>query len=143
MRNADLRNRGWRARAGRRARLVALAAFFVLAGCATVPIPSDAKRIFDAKPLIHEEWYKRLYREVQECVGKRGAPFAEIEWYVVPKGSMGTSAGLWSWPARIYLDEQYVLHQGVIKHELIHFVGQGQPPLHHGGEVFERCAGVA
>lgn len=133
----------------RRVRLLVLAAFFVLSGCATVQPPSDARRIFDAKPLVPEEWYKRLYREVQECLGKQGPPFEWIEWYVVPAGNMGDDGGLWSYPNRLYIDERFVIHFGILKHELVHYADQGSgthsPPgfaMTAFDEMFIRCAGL-
>lgn len=100
--------------------LLALTVFF-LACCASAP---PGKRVFNAEPLVTEGWYETLYQDVTACARRfkkySGRTFEEIEFYVVPAGSMEGYAGLYSPPNRIYLDEKYVMNDLIIRHEEAH-----------------------
>lgn len=101
------------------------------AGCVTPnfrPIPQQA---FGALPLEPEAWYRLLYAEMESCLHIR-RPFEKIRWFVVRPGVMdwwgenvngrGTLAGRWSWPDKIFLDSRFVFHEGVLRHEMAHYL---------------------
>jgi hypothetical protein len=101
------------------------------AGCAPAnfaPIPQQA---FGALPLEPEGWYRIMHAEMESCLKLR-RDFDKIRWFIVRPGVMdwwgesptgkGEIAGRWSWPNKIFLDGRYVLHEGVVRHEIAHYL---------------------
>jgi hypothetical protein len=117
---------------------------FTLLACACCASAPKA-RIFDARPLEPEGFYRMIYDSVYECASRlqqlRDIPFGKIEWYIVQHDAIPGVAGLWTTPNRIYLDYDYVLDQRVIQHELAHALLK--PGYNdHDAPSFKLCAGV-
>ena len=124
----------------------------LLTACVTVQEPRA--RIFDARPLEPEYWYEDLYTSVRRCAEilnhASDITYSDIEWFIVRAGVMGEQgavsgegniAGLSSTPNRIYLDERFVVDQGIITHELGH-VGIKAGENQHESATFKLCTGT-
>ena len=126
-------------------KLLILTVALALMGCAAKPTAYDPVRIFYARPLIIEEWYRDLHAQMERCSGKHQS-FDSIQWFMVAPGGMGRTesgehAGLWSFPNRIYLDAKYVLADVVIRHELMHYLMQ-EGDSAHDDPIFAACTQI-
>lgn len=128
-----------------RMRVLAVGAVLMLASCAA----HARVYSFGAERLNPEVWFRQLHRDMERCLGAR-RDYGRIEWLVAREGVMGeagevaeggTVAGKWSRPNRIYLDARYVMHPGVIKHELGHYIKQQGDPL-HDDPLFQMCVSL-
>lgn len=100
-------------------------------GCVTPTFRPIQQQAFGALPLEPEEWYRILHAEMESCLKVR-RDFDQIRWFVVQPGVMdwngenvqgtGALAGRWSWPDKIFLDARFVFHEGVVKHEIGHYL---------------------
>jgi len=125
---------------GRTLRLLCIA--FICSCCATAPQPAP----FGAIRFEPEPWYRLLYDNAKACViaagrtPREGSEYEPIIWLEVAHKRAPGWVGLWSWPNRIYLDEQYVMHPYVVRHELTHhLLGGGFLDDAHQDPVFKAC----
>lgn len=86
-------------------------------------------------PAVYREWWA----ETESCSGLSG-DFERIEWLVVPGYSFdcssGQCAGHWRDGHRIYLAEEWMLNEMVVRHEMLHDLmnggGHPNPPFGKG-----------
>lgn len=131
--------------------IAVLAALYVGATCAGC-VPANYRPIqqqaFGALPLEPEAWYRLLYAEMESCLHIR-RPFDKIRWFVVRPGLMtyageepngrGEIAGRWSWPDKIFLDARFIFHEGVLKHEMGHYLLGLSVKDQHSDPRFKAC----
>jgi hypothetical protein len=85
-----------------------------------------------APPPIYREWWAKT----QACSGKTGN-FERLRWSVVPGHSFpcssGECAGHWSTNHEIYLADDWVMDEMVVRHEMLHDLvghpGHPDPPF--------------
>jgi hypothetical protein len=79
-------------------------------------------------PALYREWWEKT----EACSGLRG-DFERIEWLVVPgysfECSSGQCAGHWRSGHQIYLAEEWMMNEMVVRHEMLHDLmnGGGHP----------------
>lgn len=111
----------------------------ILVGCSpTAPIlPPDAEPF--TPPLAYERWYA----QAEECFGVTGN-FGEIQWFEVrgvkgwesPNGH-GRVSGEFYPPRTIYLAERRYFDQGLVIHEIGHYlIGD----FEHESPLFDLCS---
>lgn len=111
------------------ARLWLTLAVVTFAGsCAgVVGVQETMARVYDARPLIPEEWYEDVHLAMQKCTGI-SRPFMFVQWFVVRAHGLGKTKegweiyGIWSWTSRIYLDQRHTMDAGTVAHELLHYI---------------------
>lgn len=108
-------------------------ATLAVAGCATLTGPDDGwVYAYHGQRMHPEGWYRYAYEQMASCAAMffeipSGKRYGDIEWYMVPAGSMvrasgGVAIGTYSAPDRIYLDERWVMESYVIYHEIGHYL---------------------
>ena len=111
------------------ARLVPL--LLLLSGC-NFDIVGDEPM---AAPAVYREWWAKT----QACSGLSG-DFDRVEWMVVPGESFecksGRCVGHWHPSHHIYIAEQYLHNEMVVRHEMLHDLldggGHPNPPFGQG-----------
>lgn len=107
---------------------LALAAATFAGGCAgVVGVHETMARVYDARPLIPEEWYEDVHLAMERCTGM-SRPYLFVQWFVVPAHGLGKTRegweihGVWSWTSRIYLDQRHTMNLRTVAHELLHYI---------------------
>jgi hypothetical protein len=100
-----------------------LASALVFFACADSLFPRNATR-FDPPAL-----YTTLWRTVEFCSGISGNLYS-VRWYSTPGAASPSdhdAVGSW-WPDgnRIYLNEQFIEHFDIIRHEMLHALDRGK-----------------
>lgn len=124
-------------------KLLVLLLALSLSACVTIA-PEPPVRIFNAKPLVPERWYEDLFHRMEKCLGK-SRPYSAIQWFLVHPGTLidvdVEGAGLWSWPANVFLDGRYVVAEFVLVHEMAHYIlDEGDSA--HDDPLFLMCTKV-
>lgn len=90
---------------------------------------------------VPDEPYRTWFAQVESCSGRRGN-FDGIEWSVREEPKIGRDGkpvvGHIDFPNRIWLARAYLEHEGIVKHEMLHYL------LQHGGHPappFGVCTG--
>ncbi len=86
-------------------------------------------------PAVYREWWART----ESCSGRSGE-FERVEWLVVPgrsfRCSSGECAGHWEPGHRIYIAEEWMYNEMVVRHEILHDLldrgGHPNPPFGEG-----------
>ncbi len=86
-------------------------------------------------PAVYREWWGKT----ESCSGLSG-DFDRIEWLVVPgysfECSSGQCAGHWRRGHQIYIAEEWVMNEMVVRHEMLHDLlnggGHPDPPFGEG-----------
>lgn len=112
----------------RRSRLVLASLLLATTACRLEPAGASAWE----PPPQYREWFA----STEACSGLRG-DFDRIEWYVVPGHSFscpgGECAGHWTSNHVIYIAEDWVAHEMVVRHEMLHDLlgrsGHPEPPF--------------
>jgi len=86
-------------------------------------------------PAVYRQWWA----ETEACAGRRG-DFARIRWIVVHAPSFdcpsGRCVGRWEATGEIYLARDWVGHEMVVRHEMLHALigepGHPDPPFRRG-----------
>lgn len=88
--------------------------------------------------------YATWWGEVGRCVGSGSADFGRIRWFSVPGQAFdtpdhGLALGRWVPPHDVYLAEERIDSEDVVKHEMVH-------DRLHGGDAddprFLLCSGI-
>lgn len=101
----------------------------LLGGCSRFA-PEDAERI--EPPEIYRAWWSRT----EQCSGRTGR-MTRIQWFKVPGHGFacptGTCAGRWEDNHSIYIAEDWLEHEMVVRHEMLHELlnvpGHPDPPF--------------
>lgn len=100
-------------------------------------VPEDTRRM--DPPSVYRLWHAQTVA----CVAIQ-RDFDRIRWYVVPGGNWRYSkhnqdlaAGVWIEPDKIYIAEESLTTEWIIKHELIHYLIRLPK---HPADVFRRCS---
>lgn len=101
----------------------------LLGGCSRFA-PEDAERI--EPPAIYRTWWART----EQCSGRSGS-MARVQWFLVPGHAFqcptGTCAGRWEDNHSIYIAEDWLEHEMVVRHEMLHELlnapGHPDPPF--------------
>ena len=117
-------------------------------GCVPATFQPIQQQAFGALPLEPEAWYRILHKQMESCL-KIQRPFDDIRWFVVRPGVMdwwgesptgtGEIAGRWSWPNRVFLDARFTMHEGVVGHEILHYLLGIGVNDHHSDPRFRAC----
>ena len=116
---------------------------FALAGCTSLG-PSEASLPAGAVPLAAPEIYREWELRTQSCSGLTG-DFSTLQFYVVPgvetfPTEAGPKVGLWKregWVNRIVIAGNYVAHEMVVRHEMLHALLQREG--HPSSYFVDRC----
>ena len=114
-----------------RVRLPLLALVALLGSCGFDPAGSQPLD----PPAVYRTWWERT----EACSGLSGN-FDRIDWMIVPGGSFscpsGQCVGRWEPGSKIYLAEEWQMHEMVVRHEMLHALmrrsGHPNPPFGHG-----------
>ncbi|MEZ0332539.1 MAG: hypothetical protein ACAI18_00915 [Gemmatimonadales bacterium] len=116
----------------RRAHLLCLFPALLLLGSCDSDIAGSAPV---EPPAVYQEWWAKT----ESCSGLTGN-FDRVEWLVVPGYSFectsGQCAGHWSSGHQIYIAEDWLMNEMVVRHEMLHELlnrgGHPNPPFGQG-----------
>jgi hypothetical protein len=86
-------------------------------------------------PAVYREWWDKT----EACSGRSG-DFDRVEWLVVPgysfKCASGQCAGHWQQGHQIYIAQEWMMNEMVVRHEILHDLlnagGHPNPPFGEG-----------
>ncbi|MBK9065724.1 MAG: hypothetical protein IPL76_02420 [Gemmatimonadetes bacterium] len=97
----------------------------LLGGCSRFA-PDDAERF--EPPAVYHAWWS----QTEQCSGRTGN-IARVQWFKVPGHAFecptGSCAGRWEDNHSIYVAEDWLEHEMVVRHEMLHELlnGSGHP----------------
>ncbi len=121
-------------RRGKRLGTISIAGLCLGLGCGFEPLGASTW----APPATYETWWQRT----QECSGRTG-DFSAVKWFVVRGKTFecpsGTCVARWEPGQRIYIASDYVNHELVVRHEMLHALldrpGHPNPPFAAGCQL--------
>lgn len=117
-------------------RKLVLALLLVVLSCRTLVVGTDGFIRLDPPPSVYATWLE----ELKTCTSLNGN-ISEIEWFVLSGGEFAVDgrrvAGL-RWPPNlIVLAAQWLFSEGVVKHEMLHYLLDGDAD--HGSPLWVQC----
>lgn len=102
------------------------AALLIATACAERPGPTEPADALEFDPPLR---YHTLWRTAEACGGELG-DFDAVTWFQTAGSAVGgrsdVAGSWWPNPSRIYLNENFLSHDEVVRHEMLHALLRGK-----------------